>query len=74
MTLDHDTGEMDGEVLAGRLRRARGCRSSRQAELQRLVAELDARGDEDSLSLLLAYLDRRRGAGAGRRRRPAGPR
>ena len=60
MTLDHDTGEMDGEVLQGAFAGAR-LSDLGQAQLQRLVAELDGLGDEDSLSLLLAYLDRRRG-------------
>jgi hypothetical protein len=58
MTLDHATGTMDGEVTAGRLRGARLSELS-TADLQGLVAELEASGDEESLALLLAYLDRR---------------
>lgn len=59
MALDHDTGRMDGEILSG----AHGGRRLSELsaeELQELVAEFDAAGDEDSLSLLLAYLDRHR--------------
>ncbi len=59
MRLDHDTGEMDGEVLngpfAGRL-----LSELSSEELDRLVDALD--DDADSLGLLLAYLERRRGA------------
>lgn len=67
MTLDHDTGEMDGEVLAGRFS-GRFLSQMNAEELQALAGTLDA--DPDSLGLLLAYLDRRRGgrpgeAGAG---------
>jgi hypothetical protein len=61
MTLDHDSGEMDGEVLSGPLEGARLSELSAE-DLQRLVAELEAAGDDDSLSLLLAYLDRRHGS------------
>jgi len=58
MTLDHATGGMDGEVTAGRMQGARLSKLS-TAELQGLVAEFEAAGDEESLALLLAYLDRR---------------
>ena len=58
MTLDHATGEMDGEVTAGRMKGARLSKLS-TAELQALVAEFEAAGDEESLALLLAYLERR---------------
>jgi DnaJ-domain-containing protein 1 len=58
MTLNHATGEMDGEVTAGRMQGARLSELS-TAELQGLVAEFEATGDEESLALLLAYLDRR---------------
>jgi hypothetical protein len=58
MTLDHATGEMDGEVTAGSMQGARLSELS-TAELQGLVAEFEATGDEESLALLLAYLDRR---------------
>lgn len=60
MTLDHDTGEMDGEVLTGRFA-GRWLSKLSPDELQALAQELDA--DPDSLGLLLAYLDRRRGSG-----------
>lgn len=58
MTLDHDSGEMDGEVLAGRFR-GRWLSELSAEELQALAQELDT--DADSLALLLAFLDRRRG-------------
>lgn len=58
MTLDHDSGEMDGEVTAGACRGARLSQLT-PGQLQGLVAELEAAGDEDSLALLLAWLDRR---------------
>ena len=58
MTLHHATGGMDGEVTAGRMQGARLSKLS-TAELQGLVAEFEAAGDEESLALLLAYLDRR---------------
>jgi hypothetical protein len=58
MWLDHDSGEMDGEVLAGPFEGSR--LSDLPAEtLQRLVEQFEANGDEDSLSLLLAWLERR---------------
>ena len=57
MTLDHDTGTMEGEVLTGRFKGARLTELS-AADLQALSAEFQAAGDEDSLSLLLAWLDR----------------
>ena len=47
MTLDHATGLMDGEVTSG-------------PELQALAARFEAEGDEDSLSLLLAWMERHR--------------
>jgi hypothetical protein len=65
MTLDHDSGEMDGEVLAGRFN-GRFLSQMSAEELQTLAAALE--DDPDSLGLLLAYLDRRRGGGGG----PAG--
>jgi hypothetical protein len=66
MTLDHDSGAMDGEVLAGAFA---GRRLSDLAaeELHGLMDELEAAGDEDSLSLLQAWLDRRGGASGGPR-------
>lgn len=57
MSLDHDSGEMDGEVLTGRFSGAFLSRLSAE-ELQDLARELEA--DEDSLGLLLAYVDRLR--------------
>ncbi len=55
MVLDHDTGEMDGQILAGRYE---GQLLS-QLELPELlqVAE-DFRDDQESLRLLESYLDR----------------
>jgi hypothetical protein len=55
MALDHDTGEMDGKVLAGR-HDGRMLSELRLSELLE-VAE-DFRGDADSLRLLESYLDR----------------
>lgn len=56
MTLDHDSGHMEGEVLAGRFS---GRRLS-QLEPDDLQALLDdVEGDEENLALLLAYLERR---------------
>ena len=59
MTLDHATGVMDGEVTSGP---ELGARLSRlgAAELQALAARFEAEGDEDSLSLLLAWMERHR--------------
>jgi DnaJ-domain-containing protein 1 len=59
MTLDHATGLMDGEVTTGP---ERGAWLSRLGapELQALAARFEAEGDEDSLSLLLAWMERHR--------------
>jgi hypothetical protein len=56
MSLDHDTGEMDGEVLSGRFA---GNRLSAMAlaDLQELLRECVVAGDR-SEALLMAYLDR----------------
>jgi hypothetical protein len=64
MTLDHDSGSMDGLVLAGAFE---GRRLSDLAadELRGLFDELEAVRDEDSLSLLQAWLDRRGGTTGG---------
>lgn len=70
MTLDHATGVMDGEVTAGTRQGARLSELS-TAELQAMVAEFEAAGDEESLALLLAYLDRR-GMAAGPSSPPPG--
>lgn len=67
MHLDHATGEMDGEVIAGPLagRRLSGLAPS---EIDDLRAAFEAAGDEDSLALLLAWLER-----TGRAHDPAPP-
>jgi len=56
MTLDHDSGEMDGEILDGE---HRGRRVSQLAldDLLRLLAQY-RNDDADSAALLQAYLDR----------------
>jgi hypothetical protein len=55
-TLDHDSGEMDGEILSGPFA---GRRLSELApeELQRLFDACE--GDEETLALLTIYLERR---------------
>lgn len=55
MRLDHDTGKMDGRVLAGR--RAGALLSDLDLDKLLEVAE-DFRDDPESLSLLEGYLDR----------------
>jgi hypothetical protein len=55
MTLDHDSGEMDGRVLAGRHEGINLSQLGLDALLE--VAE-DISGDAESLRLLEAYLDR----------------
>jgi len=57
MTLDHETGTLDGEVTAGPFTGARLSELSAE-ELQRLYEGFEATGDTDSLALLLAWLDR----------------
>ena len=55
MTLDHDTGDIDGEVLEGRFRGS----PLGQMPLDDLLQLLDEiRHDEESVALLQAYLDR----------------
>jgi hypothetical protein len=56
MELDHDTGEMDGLILAGGFE-GRNLSDLSEDELLDLVVEL--RSDEESVALLEAYLDRR---------------
>lgn len=56
MRLDHGTGDMEGEVLAGAFA-GRALASLASAELERLYREVAA--DGDSRALLEAYLDRR---------------
>lgn len=55
MELDHDTGEMDGTILTGRLKGV--CLSS--LSIEELVSlYLNFRSDTDSISLLESFLDR----------------
>jgi hypothetical protein len=56
MGLDHDTGEMDGVVLAGRFEGS-VLSELNDEELMELYVELQS--DEESVLLLEAYLDRR---------------
>lgn len=62
MSLDHDTGAMDGEVLYGPYSGARLSELGAE-DLQDFFAWLEAEGDENGVSLLLAFLDRHGGAG-----------
>lgn len=67
MTLDRETGAMDGEVISGPY--AGNRLSSLPPEAIRALAEsFEADGDDESLSLLLAWLDR-----AGRREEAVPP-
>jgi hypothetical protein len=61
MTLDHDSGEMDGEVLVGAFAGRRLSRLSLEESLM-LLRECRAR-DEESATVLEAYLDRVKGDG-----------
>jgi DnaJ domain len=56
MELDHDTGAMDGEILAGRFKGKR-LRALSLGELVELMQECQSASDQ-SASLLEAYLDR----------------
>ena len=56
MRLDHDSGEMDGEVLAGALRGSR-LSALTMKELEALLAEAAA-ADPPSVPLLESFLDR----------------
>ena len=56
MELDHDTGEMDGIVLAGAFE---GQRLSHLQEEELFVLLKELQSDEESVLLLEAYLDRR---------------
>jgi hypothetical protein len=76
MELDHDTGRMNGHVLAGNYRGA-SLDALDRTTVMKLLSEVDA----DSRDLLMAYLDYREagwreqaqhGAGAGAGPRPAG--
>ncbi|MGH6925824.1 MAG: DnaJ domain-containing protein [Propylenella sp.] len=55
MSLDHDSGDMDGRVLAGRYE---GRRLSELGLNELLEVGDDIRGDAESLRLLESYLDR----------------
>jgi hypothetical protein len=55
MTLDHDSGRMDGEVLSGPFA-GRRLSDLAPAELQALLAQFE--DDMDSLALLTAWLER----------------
>lgn len=56
MQLDHDTGEMDGLILAGE-KEGRMLSDLQELELMELYHQLET--DDDSAALLEAYLDRR---------------
>ncbi len=58
MTLDHDSGEMNGSVLAGAFS-GRGLDELSERELQTLYTECAGAGDQEGLRLLEAYFDRR---------------
>lgn len=68
MTLDHDSGEMNGEVLEGEFA---GCRldEMERADLDQLMAWCCQR-DPDSARLLDSYLQRRFGDSTGRQQAP----
>jgi len=55
MELDHDTGEMDGTILTGRLK---GVRLSSLSGEEILPLYFDFRSDTESISLLESFLDR----------------
>ncbi len=55
MELDHDTGEMDGTILTGRLK---GVRLSSLSGEEILSLYFGFRSDTDSISLLESFLDR----------------
>lgn len=75
MTLEHDSGDLDGEVLNGQFR-GRLLSTMRLEELLQLLNE--CRDDEESVALLQAYLDRvhadewRQQADARDRQQPSG--
>jgi DnaJ-domain-containing protein 1 len=74
MTLDHDSGELDGQIVAG----PHAGRSLNQFDLSQLTAMIPG-FDAESVALLESYLDRRfpawrqdaQGNAAGGQRRPA---
>jgi hypothetical protein len=55
LSLDHDTGALDGEVILGTYA-GRPLGTMGEGELRMLLAEIS--GDSDSMRLLEAYLDR----------------
>jgi hypothetical protein len=55
MELDHDTGEMDGTILTGRMQ---GVRLASLSGEEILSLYFDFRSDPDSISLLESFLDR----------------
>ena len=55
MELDHDTGELDGQILTGRLR---GARLSELSEDELLSLYQEIKSDQESATLLESYLDR----------------
>lgn len=57
MTLDHDSGRMEGEVTGGTFA-GRVLSKMTAAELDRLMADLAVAGDDDGRALLLAWLER----------------
>ena len=59
MTLDHDSGDLDGEVISGPFS-GRGLTDLSEAQLLELLRDCRAR-DAQSAALLEAYLDRTRG-------------
>jgi DnaJ-domain-containing protein 1 len=61
MSLDHDTGAMDGRILRGALA-GRHLSGLGAAELQALAQEIGRDGDSDSQALLQAYRERHREA------------
>lgn len=57
MRLDHDTGELDGRILSGR-RTGQLLSTLDASELREFADDLRNVQDEESLALLLAYMDR----------------
>jgi hypothetical protein len=57
MKLDHDTGEVEGRVIAGRFK-GRDLKSLDESEMRRLLDEVGA--DPDGLALLETWLDKHR--------------
>ena len=55
MELDHDTGELDGQIIAGSMQ---GTRLSRLSEEELLVFLEEIKSDPESVSLLESFLNR----------------